>query len=82
MTWMSELMSEEEPVRIGWDDEQGTPRTEVIDLGGISAALVESDAHDVRWLVRRAGPERGWLVIGTLPREDLLRVAASLPPTG
>jgi hypothetical protein len=79
VTWMPHLMSDEEPVTIGWDDEQGEPRTEVVDLGGVSAALIESDAPGVRWLVRRAGPERGWLVAGTLPREDLLRVAASLP---
>jgi len=78
VTWVSRPMSEEEPVTIGWTDDQGTPRTEVIDLGGVPAALVESDATDVRWLVRRAGPERGRMVIGSLPREDLLRVAASL----
>jgi hypothetical protein len=82
VTWVSHLMSEQEPVTIGWSDEQGTPRAEVIDLGSVSAALVESDVGGVRWLVRRAGPERGWLVIGTLPREDLLRMAASLPATG
>jgi hypothetical protein len=40
--------------------------------------LVESEATGTRWLVLPAGPDQGWLVTGSLPREDLLRVAASL----
>jgi hypothetical protein len=79
VTWMSRPMSSDEPVLIGWDDEQGAPRVEVIGVAGASAALVESEATGRRWLVLPAGPERGWLLIGCLPREDLLRVAAGLP---
>lgn len=78
VTWVSRPMSVDEPVLIGWDDEQGAPRVEVIEVAGAPAALVESEATGTRWLVLPAGPDQGWLVTGTLPREDLLRVAASL----
>ena len=71
-------MSVDEPVLIGWDDEQGAPRVEVIEVAGAPAALIESEATGRRWLVLPAGPDQGWLVTGTLPREDLVRVAASL----
>src|SRR5262245_48159292 len=75
-------MSAHEPVLIGWDGEQGAPRLEVIEVAGAPAALVESEATGTRWLVLPAGPDLGWLVAGTLPREDLLRVAASLLKAG
>lgn len=82
VTWRSRPMSAEEPVLIGWGDEQGAPRVEVVDVAGTPAALVESEATGVSWLVRPTGPERGWLLVGRLPRQDLLRVAASLPDAG
>lgn len=67
---------------IGWDDEQGTPRVDLIEVAGAPAALIESEASSTRWLVRLAGPGLGWQLISSLPREDLLRVAASLPEAG
>src|SRR5262249_16434855 len=79
VTWVPRPMSADEPVLIGWNDEQGAPRVEGIEVAGAPAALVESTATGTRWLVLPAGPDRGWLVTGSLPREDLLRVAASLP---
>lgn len=79
VTWVPRPMSADEPVLIGWNDEQGAPRVEVIEVAGAPAALVESTATGTRWLVLPAGPDQGWLVTGSLPREDLLRVAASLP---
>jgi len=82
VTWTSRPMSAEEPVLIGWDDDQGAPRVEVVDVAGRPAALVESEGTGTSWLVRPTGAGRGWLLIGRLPRPDLLRVAASLPDAG
>jgi hypothetical protein len=79
VTWMLRPMSAGEPVLIGWDDQQAAPSMNVVDVAGAPAALIESEATGTRWLVRPVGPERGWLLIGRLPREDLLRVGASLP---
>lgn len=82
VTWVSRPMSADEPVLIGWDDAQGEPRVEVIDVADSSAALIESEVTGHLWLVRPTGPEYGWLLIGNCPREDLLRVAATLPDAG
>jgi len=82
VTWAPRAMSAQEPVLIGWGDEQGAPRVEVIKIAGAPAALIESEATGTRWLVMPSSPDQGWLVAGTLPREDLVRVAASLPRAG
>jgi len=79
VTWLSRPMSEEESLLIGWSEEDGEPRIEVVDVAGAPAALIESEAADRRWLIRPTGGGRGWMLIGRLPREDLLRVAATLP---
>ncbi|HEY7200163.1 MAG TPA: hypothetical protein VIC57_08130 [Candidatus Dormibacteraeota bacterium] len=79
VTWVSRPMSEEESVLIGWHDEDGEPRVEVVDVAGAPAALIEGEAADRRWLIRPTGGGRGWMLVGRLPMEDLLRVAATLP---
>jgi hypothetical protein len=69
-----------EPILFGWRAADGPPPTlEAVELGNRSAVLIVDDTGQVYSLFIRSGPEECWMVGGTLPREELLRVAASLP---
>lgn len=82
VSWGSTPMSADAPVLVGWHDEDGVAKMAVVEVSGRPAALVESEVTGTRYLVQPISPERGWLLGGRLPREDLLRVAASLVDAG
>jgi hypothetical protein len=69
-----------QPFKIGLAQGIGVPRFEELDLDGKPAILLMHDdsAHNL-FLLRRASEKEVWLVTGSLPRYDLVRVAASLP---
>ncbi len=58
----------------------GVPRFEELDLDGKPAILMfHDDSANNLFLFRRASENEVWLVTGSLPREDVVRVAATLP---
>jgi hypothetical protein len=68
-----------EPLLVGWRDEDGDPpEPEVLEVGSQPAILC---AGTGRWMVLAVSRPDGqaWTVGGRCAREDLLRVAESLP---
>jgi hypothetical protein len=62
-----------------WRDEDGPPHLEAIELNGRPAAWLASPDSSSTLVVLPADSGELWLVSGRLPREQVLRVAGSLP---
>jgi hypothetical protein len=85
VTWFALGLPLDEPMYLAWNRLDGDPpRLEIVDLGVREAiwasatwSAVNADRPPV--LIVRAGPATCWLIGGQLPRDELARIAASLP---
>lgn len=80
VTWQSCFAPADEPFVYGWTPaEGGAPTLEPIDLGDRAGVWIGVAGGTPSRLVLRAGPSSCWLVGGELSRDELLRLATSLP---